>query len=309
MKDQVDVLLATYQGEAYIKEQVESILNQTYPSIHIWIRDDASKDSTPTILNQLASSYPTQITLIPSTGNLGVRGNFSELMSASKAPYIMFSDQDDVWLPHKVESSLACMKQMEIQYRTDIPLLVHTDLQVVHSDLKQISPSFWNFTRLNPKITALNRLLTQNNVTGCTMLFNQSLLQMSQPIPDQAIMHDWWIALVASAFGYIDHIPSATLLYRQHTSNDVGAKKYGLASYMKEQFFSDKRKHPTRTHVQAQLFLDRFDKQLRSQEKMIVEAYCSLTRLPYVQRKVAMMKHGFLKSGFLRNLHHLFLTN
>lgn len=309
MRAQVDVLLATYQGAAYVQEQIESILNQTYSSVHIWIRDDASQDSTPSLLQQFAARYPDRITFIPNQQNLGVRGNFSELMRHSTAPYIMFCDQDDVWLPNKIESSLHLMKKMELNYGANKPLLVHTDLKVVKTNLTEISSSFWNFAQLNPQLTSLNRLLVQNNVTGCTMLMNRELLNQSQPIPLKAIMHDWWIALVASAFGHIEHLPSATLLYRQHASNDVGARKYGIIPYLKDSLYSVRKNNPMRTYTQAQLFLERYGNQLKPYDKEILETYCSLNQFSYMQRKALLIKYRFLKSGFLRNLHHLFIAN
>ncbi len=309
MKEQVDVLLATYQGARYIGQQIDSILNQSYPFVHLWIRDDMSKDETPDLLKKIAARHPDRITLVPALKNLGVRGNFSELMQCGRASYIMFSDQDDVWLPHKIETSLKLMKQMEREIGTNKPLLVHTDLKVVDSALKEIAPSFWSYSSLDPDLTSLNRLLTQNNVTGCTMLLNRSLLNLSRPIPDEAIMHDWWIALVAAALGRIGHLPSPTILYRQHGSNDVGAKKYGLVSFVKEVLYPGKKKDPKRTHKQAHRFFERYSNALDPNLKEVIDAYRSLNELGSFNRKCRLIKYGFFKAGFLRNLHHLFIAN
>ena len=309
MNDQVDILLATYRGAAYIEEQIDSILSQTYPHFRILIRDDASEDSTQNILERLASRYPEKICLISNEKNSGVKGNFSELMNHSDAPYVLFSDQDDIWLPGKIESSLKLMKRNENKYGIDTPLLVHTDLKVVRSNLTEISPSFWNYTRLNPRFNSLNRLLVQNNVTGCTMLINKHLLNLSRPVPNEAVMHDWWIALTAAAFGRIDFLSSPTILYRQHDSNDVGAKKYGVTSYIRHALSSSKKNNPKRTYEQARVFLERFGTRLESEEKKILEIYSGLPGLSFLERKASVLKYRFFKSGFLRNIHHLFLTD
>lgn len=308
MNDQVDILLATYNGSKYIQEQIESILSQTYPSIHLWIRDDGSKDTTVEILTYFAKKYPSRITFLPTEQNLGIKGNFSRLMECSKASYMMFSDQDDHWLPNKVELSLKLIKQMEVQYGWDTPLLVHTDLTVVRSDLTEINSSFWKYTHLNPSYVQLNRLLTQNVLTGCTMLFNRKLLELALPIPSESFMHDWWIALVASAFGQIKHLPLSTILYRQHTSNGLGAKPYGLWHFIKRSLW----RQPPSTHCsyqQARLFLERYQSLLDPKSKNLVSTYASLQKASYLTQKKNLIKFRFLKQGFLRNFHHLLLPH
>lgn len=296
MTKRVDILLATYQGAFYVQEQIFSILNQTHSNLHLWIRDDGSSDQTLEYLHQFSTQYPEKISIIPSRKNFGIQGNFSELMRHTEAPYIMFADQDDVWLPHKVELSLDAMKQLENRYGMQKPLLVHSDLKVVHSDLSVIHPSFWRYTGLNPHSTTLNRLLTQNALTGCTFLMNRPLLNVSIPIPSQAIMHDWWVGLVASAFGHIAHVPFATILYRQHHRNDTGAKKYGIQNAFKSTDFSK------RTYRQAQQFLEFYASQLDYQKREIVKAYTSLEELSYLSQKMQIINFQFFKHGLLRNL-------
>src|SRR2546423_15580504 len=99
----VDILLATYNGEQFVAEQIDSILQQTYKDIHLFIRDDGSQDSTKAIIQSKQKQYPHKITIIPNHSRLGVVGNFSTLLEFSESFYVMFSDQDDVWLSNKVE--------------------------------------------------------------------------------------------------------------------------------------------------------------------------------------------------------------
>lgn len=301
METQVDILLATYQGERYVREQIESILNQTYPHFHLWIRDDGSTDQTLSIVKQIALQHPIKISVCADTTNLGVKGNFNALMSMSKAPYILFADQDDIWLPHKLEHSLNTIKELEKQHETHTPILVHTDLQVVDSDLKLICTSLWKYAGLDPRAMSINRLLTQNNLTGCTFIFNRNLLKLASPIPTEAIMHDWWLGLVASQFGHIGFIPSATVLYRQHASNDTGAKPYSLASFIQKQ----PTKCLSKTCLQAATFMKRYSSHLLSHETLRLAAFASLEHLSYLRQKQQILAFKFFKNGFLRNLRWL----
>lgn len=308
MNDQVDILLATYQGSRYLQEQIESILHQNYPYIHLWIRDDRSSDSTQTLLERFAYFYPDRISIIPSHQRKGIRGNFSELMGYSKANYIMFADQDDKWLPNKIDLSLKAMKKLEVAHGDKVPLLIHTDLKVVKADLSIISESFWKYACLDPNQMSMNYLLTQNRLTGCTMLMNRPLLEIAVPIPDDSLMHDWWVALAAGAFGYIGYVNEPTMLYRQHNSNDTGAKKYGIANYVKRSIADEsKRNSAKQTYQQAQLFLDRYALELDPANIDVLKAYAGLSDASYAVQKMQILKYKFFKSGFLRNLKHLLL--
>lgn len=303
MSEQVDILLATFQGAHYLEEQLESILTQSHPHFHLWIRDDKSSDQSPAILQKWARAYPQKITLLPSTERLGIIGNFSQLMNQSEAPYMMFADQDDKWLPHKIEISLDHVKKMERRYDSHLPLLVHTDLKVVDQNLKEISHSFWNYAGLNPKLTSLNRLLSQNTMTGCTMLMNRALVNLAHPISSEAVMHDWWIALVAACFGRIQFVNQPTLLYRQHYSNDTGAKQYGLLSWLNQSRNElNKKSHCLKqSYEQANCLLERYEKDLSRKNQMLIHAYRDLDKLSFFNKKYQTIKHGFFKQGFLRN--------
>lgn len=300
----IDILLATYQGAAFFEEQISSIFEQTYSHFHLWIRDDCSSDQTRLLIEHWANMHPEKITVLSSDKNVGITQNFSELLKASKASYICFADQDDKWLSNKLERSLAQMQVLEKEYGSAIPLLVHTDLAVAEKDLTVIAPSFWRYMGLNPRLTGLNRLLMQNNVTGCTMMMNRPLADLSQPIPSQIVMHDWWIALVAACFGYIGIVEDPTLLYRQHSSNDTGAKKYSLRKYWAQ---SDKERQKKIacsqcTHHQAQQLLKRYHTLLSPSKLEILKDYAVLREQNYFKQRQQMIKHGFFKQGLLRSL-------
>lgn len=309
MTEQVDILLATYQGAPFIAQQIHSLLQQTYPYFHIWIRDDGSSDTTRLIIQKLAEEHSNRITVIPSYHNLGPKGNFSELMKHSRADYIFFCDQDDYWFPHKIEVSLNHLKQIEIKKGKCLPLLVYTDLTVARHDLHPIADSFWRYTKLNPNAYTLNRLLTQNIVTGCTMLANRALIDLAYPIPNETVMHDWWLALIASACGQIRYINKPTLLYRQHETNDIGATPHTLLEFLlrckRRQIKYDQCQR--QTYRQAAVFLKRYHHLLNPSQRKTIQAYVDLEHLSFWSRKKNLFKYQFFKHGFLRNL-KAFLT-
>jgi glycosyltransferase involved in cell wall biosynthesis len=231
----IAVLMPTYNGAAFLPEQIESLLAQTYTDLIIVTRDDGSSDDSVAIVARYAASFPSRFHIIESDGrNLGASGSFAFLLAHAlreqaqlgmHSAYLMLCDQDDVWHVDKVQRSIEAMLQLE-QAHPDTPVLVHSDLAVVDEHRQQIAPSFVVYQGLQPQRNAFGRMLVSNTVTGCTALLNEALVRRALPIPATAIMHDWWLALVASAFGRIGYIDAALLEYRQHGKNTVGAKEY-----------------------------------------------------------------------------------
>lgn len=304
----VDILLATYNGESFIREQIDSLLNQTYPDIRVIIRDDGSKDSTRLILEEYAQRRPDKIRLLFDGENLGAQQNFARLMEFARSDYIMFCDQDDVWKNDKVEKSLKEMRRLEAEFGKTVPLLVHTDLCVADKHLNEKSPSFWKYVKLNPKNDGLNRLIVQNVVTGCTVLMNRALLELSTPIPKEALMHDWWVALAASAFGKIGFVPEATIYYRQHGKNQIGAIKYSLYTLLKKGFqrfivnFWDRRIKFSIQKNQVEAFYRQYEERLDKKQKEMLKAYLGLPFCFYMAGRYRVIKYGFFRSGFARNI-------
>ena len=132
------------------------------------------------------------------------------------------------------------------------------------------------------------------------MMINQTLLELARPIPPEALMHDWWIALVASAFGKIDYTPETTILYRQHGKNDTGAKKYGVRAY-----FNPNKTSTDKMIAQANELMKRYH-QLRQEQLELIHAFIRFKNAQMIQRAYLMFKHGFQKHGFFRNIKELF---
>lgn len=308
MKPQVDVLMAVYNGQKYIEPQIESILNQTHQNLKLIVRDDASRDGSPGILSGWQEKHGQRMRVLYAKKNGGIVSNFSALMEESKAPYIMFADQDDVWKVDKTAKTLAKIQELEKIYSPDVPLLVHTDLRVVDDELREISPSYWKYSNLFPaKTSTLGRQLAQNTITGCTVMINRALVELAKPLPEgQLVMHDWWLGLVASAFGNIGTVSEQTILYRQHENNEVGALEFSLKSFCLRQAHKGALRELCKK--QAKAFLSTYGSKLCSEKKAIIAAYLRMQESWMTfERGYLMFKYGLFKQGLLRNLNQLLL--
>lgn len=292
----IKILMATYNGEKYLIQQLESLLSQTYQNFEIIARDDGSQDKTLEILR----SY--NITIIDSKENLGVQRSFGVLLDYaienSDADYFMFCDQDDVWESDKVELTFAKMQELEKKH-SNIPILVHTDLKVVDEDLKTLHTSFLSYQRIEAKYNDLNNLLIQNTVTGCTVMINRKLTNLCLPIPRECIMHDWWIGLVASEFGKISYLDKATISYRQHTENSVGAKKFNVGYILRSIYKS----HSLLKNIaQAKAFLNSYRDILNKDTIEMLEDFIIIEEKVFWQKRKILLKHKLYKQGFIRNI-------
>ncbi len=231
----VQVLMSAYNGEKYISEQINSILNQSYKEIYILIRDDGSDDGTLSILEQYSKRYDT-ISYYQGE-NKGAAGSFFDLIQHAdrEMDYYSFSDQDDYWLQDKIAHAVEYLE--ENQTEREIPLLycgntipVDTELNPITSAVlhRNFKPSFGN-------------AVIQNINTGCTCVVNRKLIEMvSEELPEFTVMHDWWLYLVAACFGKVYFDENAYIWYRQHGNNTIGARtsrveqwKYRIKNYRK----------------------------------------------------------------------------
>lgn len=300
------ILMATYNGAGFIEAQLASLRAQTYADWRLWVRDDGSTDGTVEALQRCAAQDGRVCLLEPDGIRKGASGSFSSLLErfASEAGYLMFCDQDDVWLPNKIEITLARMQAMEARFGMETPLLVHTDLSVTDRDLNVLASSFWRYQGLNPEVKGLGRLLVQNNVTGCATMVNRALAVLACPVPSGAIMHDWWLAVVAAGLGKIGCVPQPTMLYRQHGANDTGAKRYGLA-YMARKMLAglgEMKASLLETQSQACLFLECYASRLAPEQHLLVKAYCQFPARGFWARRWQMLRFGYFKHGLFRNI-------
>lgn len=211
-KMKVQILMSTYNGERFLREQIESLLRQSWKNVEILIRDDGSKDGTREILNEYSDKYENIQVYLES--NLGVARSFFELLKKSDADYVAFCDQDDIWLEKKIEAAVVKLEQEKgpALYCSNKFLVDSTGNPMKKQDIRKRRPGFGN-------------AVVECICTGCTAVMNQELAEiLKEKVPEHAILHDWWTYLAASYVGKVIYDEQAYIYYRQHQENVVGAK-------------------------------------------------------------------------------------
>ena len=314
----IHIILATYNGEQYLRRQLDSIL-QSYEDFCLHIFDDGSTDETPDILKEYQTMCPNRIKVSFNEQNLGCTRNFLNGLKTvydevkKEAPsvgtdeyaerhYFMFCDQDDIWYPEKLSITQKAMRRLEKKYGSDLPLLVFTDAVVTDADGKEISPSFIEQNKLNPYAVSTARILTENKCIGCTSMMNEELVCRLTEVPEQARYHDWWMALLATSFGRMSYLNRKTLSYCQHGGNVVGVQKF--TSYVKDRLFSLKKQKEMllATQQQAAEFLAIYGDCLPEEKAETIKAFALLSEQGFMQRRISVIKHGFFKTGLIRNI-------
>jgi len=216
----VSVVLATFNGQKYIREQIESILKQTHTNIELIIVDDFSTDDTISILKSYAEADE-RVKIYPATNNLGLVKNFERGVELAQGEFVALSDQDDVFYPAKIETLVAVLQREKSKD------LVVSDLRLIDQDGELIADSMWKYQQSKPMTNKpFTRLLLSNFATGCAMMFRRRLLDLALPFPPDILVHDWWLAVVSSSSnaGGIVLMNEPLVDYRQHNSNVIGAK-------------------------------------------------------------------------------------
>ena len=218
---EIDILLATYNGEKFIAERIDSLLNQTFQDFRLLIRDDGSNDNTPAIIEDYARKFPDKIEII--RDDVVCRSphkNFLELLKHAEADYVMFCDQDDVWLPYKIQVTLWHMKEVE-RKNPGLPALVFSGLKVADENLESMN-RYVQYSLDNAEYKLTN-LLMSNTIAGCTSMMNKALYSLSKGYVDgMYFAHDSFLGALAAVCGVLEHIPAAMILYRQHKNNASG---------------------------------------------------------------------------------------
>ena len=300
----IAVLLGTYNGEKYLHEQLESLLDQTYDDFIIHAQDDASTDGTWGILAEYQGRHPGKFRIYQRNSNSGSpKTNFLELMSSVQDEYVMLCDQDDIWLPNKIEITLEKMQSLEASC-PDEPALVYTDTTIVNEDLSIVDLSYRNYMRSDFTKNAPNQVLAQAVFPGCTAMYNRRLAGLLTESPEYCVMHDWWLHLVAAVFGKIDYLEAPTVLYRQHVDNQIGARDMRKLGTKMRWLFKGKeiRIAIQSTYRQAESFLSIYADNLRPSHKELIQSYCQLPHKNKLARWHSVIKMGAFKIGLARNI-------
>ena len=293
----VNILMSTFNGQEFLADQIRSIQEQTYTDWTLLIRDDGSKDKTREIIAKFVQEDSRIYFINPeSRENLDVIGSFHALVQYKTADMYFFSDQDDVWLPEKLELTLRKAQE----YPVEQPLMVYTDLTVVDQDLNVMTESMVR-SQSHHANTKLVQELTENTVTGGTSMINHALAQL-WTVTDGILMHDWYLALLASSLGSLDYIDQPTELYRQHAENVLGART-----------LSKRFKKWIRPHVLFSVYWDLIkDSQRQARyllelpisaaDKELIEAFVTIMDKPMLERFRILRKYGLRKNKAFHTL-------
>lgn len=299
----VTIVMTTYNGEKYAGEQIESILSSTFQDFLLMIYDDGSTDTTMDILKSYADRYPDKIHVYRNKKNLGVTMNFLNAVCRTTTEYIMFCDQDDVWMPDKISVTLSRMRYMEGQLGKAIPVAVFTDAIVTDVELNVVHESFFRSGRLDPKKTDLSHLLMENKLIGCTLMINSALRRILQShrMPKYARFHDWWIALIAASAGKICYIAQPTMYYRQHEKNIVGNQSFG--SYVRNRLLSLRKQKKALLALmrQADELCAIYEDVLTDEKQALIRRFAELHQVNPIKRRYYILRFGYLKTGLIRN--------
>ncbi|MEW6995933.1 glycosyltransferase family 2 protein [Colwelliaceae bacterium MEBiC 14330] len=310
----IDIVLATFNGELYLEEQIKSIQNNSVYKecvARVIVVDDGSTDKTAEIVHWLARSDAKIEWLLNTSGKHGPSSNFAFGLAQTTSQYIMLSDQDDIWHPEKIALSIAKITQLadekaihqekKAQAKTNnTPLLVFSDKEIVDEKLQLISKSYFELKNIPPNwYLSFDQLCQQNIISGCTMCFNRALLDKAMPIPQQAYMHDWWLALVASRCGKIALIEKPLIKYRQHANNSIGAQKRSKLSLFSK-FFHYLNKFEQNFYAvteQAKAF-STFEKNNNIKPNQTINALSKIEQLSRYNRLALFVKKVITRSNF-----------
>lgn len=293
-----EILMATYNGEKYVRQQLDSILAQQDARWHLTVSDDGSTDGTSEILDEYAARYPDRITRYRSGQRFGQAcGHFLHLMSRCDAPIMMFCDQDDVWYPNKVGAMLDALLAAEAEAGPDVPVLVFSDLTPADERLRPLAASMMAYQNQRPENLDYRGLLLQNVVSGGAMGFNQALARLAagtEGEPD-ILMHDGWLAVIAARFGRVIYLPEALGFYRQHGGNSVGAQDVQSAGYVLRKLSSLRgvREGLLRKKRQAALFARVYADRLTEEDEHFLQGFGRSRSGPWFFWRYRRLIQGF----------------
>lgn len=290
MQETIAILMATYNGQKYLKQQIESVINQTYENIKIFISDDGSNDSTLDIIKGFQKKDDR--IYLEYSEHSGACGNFKKLLNNHKDfKYIMFCDQDDVWETTKIEKTYEKMINCEKE-NPELPILVYCKKLFVDEELKKLNYEEKNYQ------DDLKTLLCQPHIYGCTMMMNRYLIERVE-IPNYATMHDHWISLVAAREGKIVRLEEELIYYRQHSNNVTG----GLGQFRLIDKFKNW-KNINRLQKDAMVMCYLFCK--TTNESKITNEYYKMFRIRKILRLFYAFKFKYKLDGFLATLRGLY---
>ena len=308
----ITIIMAVYNGQEYIREQLESLKDQTYTEWRLVIRDDRSSDKTAEIVKKFSDEVEQEVIFKVNEKPSGsAKNNFALLINdAKESDYVMFCDQDDIWKKDKIEITFNKMKQAEERYGRDFPLLVHGDVEVIDENGNINADSMFEMSHINAD-SKLPQILIQNHVTGCTMMCNKKLIVgiSEYTSSEYIIMHDYLAALYASVFGKIEVIKKPLLSYRQHSGNSVGAKNNNNPMYLLKRLANGRKSYKEAMETsrnQVKFFVEIYREELAAEkycvEYELMSGYASLGSRAKLYRIMFYKKNHIWKNGTIRKI-------
>jgi glycosyltransferase involved in cell wall biosynthesis len=296
MSSKVIIFLATYNGQKYLSEQIDSILSQTHKNWQMIVSDDGSNDNTLKLLDEYANRLSPEQFCVVNGPRKGFASNFLSMVCQPgiNGEYYAYADQDDIWVPDKLERALRWLKTIGVE--TPALYCSRTELVNKHGHPLQYSTLF-------KKQPSFSNALVQSLAGGNTMVFNHAAIRLLRIAGDKIkiITHDWWTYLLITGVGgkvYYDPIPS--LKYRQHDSNLIGSN-LGWSSRLNRMMglFKGQFKVWTDLNLQALKGCESF---LTSENKRLLEQFKVARQGAFIERALQMKKTGVYRQTLLGNL-------
>ena len=282
----IDILMATYNGEAFVEEQIRSIIQQSFTDWHLLIHDDGSTDSTIDILHRLAQEDSRIMLIEDNVQHLGVARNFIHLLRHTTAPYCMFCDQDDVWLPNKVEKMLRAIES----YDQTIPQVLYSNAFLWNPEVGIIS----NKNTLTYPTTIRQTLFLNTGIQGAAAIFNRAMCEIvNQPLSFYA-MHDHVLLLAGICFGQVHYLHEPLMYYRQHEHNVTGNAPGSIAKKIALMWQNRHVRLVSKQHYDGlKAFYEHFSSRISATDKMLIEAFLDMPKQNCITRTIHIIQYQF----------------
>ena len=306
MRKSLEIHMATFNGEEFLPASLDSLLDQTDGDFVLKIRDDGSKDSTLDILELYRPRFGERMHILRDRDPSGsAKANFSRILENCESDFVLWADQDDVWLPEKVSLQRQLLEDAEREFGQDCPIYVYTDAIPVDGNLSPIQDSYFAYKKINPgTISNLRECLVCGSMIGCASGLNRALCRLISPIPaDEVAGHDWFAFQIAASCGRIAFSSEPSLLYRLHGSNVSQQQINSLKSYVGTGNKTDRVRRGMRARwKQARAVLDRLPANAPLASRKALQEFVEIEGMSPLARRAALVRRGFLYPDFNRNL-------
>ena len=282
----IDILMATYNGEAFVEEQVRSIMNQSYSDWRLLVHDDGSTDHTIAILRRLSKQDSRIILIEDGIHGLGIARHFIHMLQYSDAPYCMFCDQDDIWLPSKVQTMYEAIRMLQ----QDCPQVVYANAYVWCPQQGIISHQ----TTLTYPTTLRQMLFLNTGIQGASAIFNRAMCKCLRTPLDSYAMHDHALLLAGICLGKVQYIHQPLMYYRQHAHNATGHTAGSIWKKISHMWSNRHIPLVSQLHMEGvRAFFTCFHQALSAEDKQLIEVFLQMPHQSFVTRLANIIRYQF----------------